>query len=225
MKYMTNKNKMESTGLAGIGGPIGAMHPIFVSKYQSASMVRPNYCIQDDIITDNIITTNKNNKLVRIPSDRIAKSRIRMFKYKGQDPNAKLMTILNSVNSIVNREFIYETVSGKELIDDNQIEYDEDFEYIDFNAIKDEITNESFSLLNKYLYLVKPDITKRYTIVENAYTDRLTRYHPNIHIMKDNDLGYFAMNSKTFRRTKYYESVNDIVISKDLIEEDKNGRY
>ena len=79
---MINKNKMESTGLAGIGGPIGAMHPIFVSKYQSASMVRPNYCIQDDIVTDNIITTNKNNKLVRIPADRLAKVELECLSIK-----------------------------------------------------------------------------------------------------------------------------------------------
>ena len=70
------------------------------------------------------------------------------MKYVGEDPNKKLMTILNSVDKRVDSlEYIYEALTGRELLDEDQIDYDEDFKLIDFDEIKRTIENDAYSIL------------------------------------------------------------------------------
>lgn len=216
---MNKKYNNESVGgLAGIGGPIGTTRSIFVSKIQSPTMLTPQYCVQDDMITDNIITTDNDNILRKIPSDYLKDKNIRMFKYMGKDPNSRLMTILNAVNTQVNREFIYETISQKYLLEDSQIEYDDNFKEIDFNEIYASIENEAYTVFNKFVYLSNPQLAEdRYTeVVNNESFNLLEQHSSDIVIMEDKQLGYFAMNKKSLRRSKYFNSIKDIKIYKDL---------
>jgi hypothetical protein len=209
----------ETMGLAGIGGPIGTTNAIFVSKLQSPTMLRPQYCIQDDMITDNIITTDNDGVLRKVSSDYLEDKNVRMFKYMGKDPNKRLMTILNSVDTEVPREFIYETISDKYLLDDNQIEFDEAFQEVNFNEMRAMIENDAYSVLNKFIYLANPELAKRYTQISNQESSDLLEGHSSdIVIMEDKDMGYFAMNKKSLRRSRFFENVEDIEIYDDLEE-------
>lgn len=207
----------ETMGLAGIGGPIGTTNAIFVSKLQSPTMLRPQYCVQDDMITDNIITTNNDGVLRKVSSDYLKDKNVRMFKYMGKDPNKRLMTILNSVDTEVPREFIYETISDKYLLDDSQIEFDEDFQEVNFNEMRAMIENDAYTVLNKFIYLANPELANRYTQVSNQESSDLLEGHSSdIVIMEDQSMGYFAMNKKSLRRSRFFENVEDIEIYDDL---------
>lgn len=209
----------ETMGLAGIGGPIGTTNAIFVSKLQSPTMLRPQYCVQDDMITDNIITTDNDGVLRKVSSDYLKDKNVRMFKYMGKDPNKRLMTILNSVDTEVPREFIYETISGKYLLEDSQIEFDEDFQEVNFNEMRAMIENDAYTVLNKFIYLANPELANRYTQVSNQESSDLLEGHSsNIVIMEDKSMGYFAMNKKSLRRSRFFENVEDIEIYDDLEE-------
>lgn len=209
----------ETMGLAGIGGPIGTTNAIFVSKLQSPTMLRPQYCVQDDMITDNIITTDNDGVLRKVSSDYLKDKNVRMFKYMGKDPNKRLMTILNSVDTEVPREFIYETISGKYLLEDSQIEFDENFQEVNFNEMRAMIENDAYTVLNKFIYLANPELANRYTQVSNQESSDLLEGHSSdIVIMEDKSMGYFAMNKKSLRRSRFFENVEDIEIYDDLEE-------
>lgn len=207
----------ETMGLAGIGGPIGTTNAIFVSKLQSPTMLRPQYCVQDDMITDNIITTDNDGILRKVSSDYLKDKNVRMFKYMGKDPNKRLMTILNAVDTEVSREFIYETISDKYLLEDNQIEFDENFQEVNFNEMRAMIENDAYTVLNKFIYLANPELAKRYAQVSNHESSELLEGHSSdIVIMEDKSMGYFAMNKKSLRRSRFFENVEDIEIYDDL---------
>lgn len=207
----------ESTALAGINPAIGIRDTIYMDKIYTPGYLRPRYAIQNDIMTDNLITTDDNNKLIKFPTEKLKNSKIEVFKYKGKDPNAKLMSILNSVGTIVDKDYIYETVSEKELIDDNQINYDEDFEYVDFDSIKATLENASYSVLNEYMFTVKPDIANKYKVITTQEATNKTFGHPELAVLLDESLGYFISNRNNFKRTKYYDYISDIMITPDLL--------
>lgn len=223
-----DKSHIESVGgLAGIGGPVGSMTPIFVSKLQSPTMLKPEYCVQDDIITDNIIIPGSSGKLEKKSSSYLNNKRIKMFKYIGSDPNRKMMTILNNINKPATREFVYESITNKIMLDDSQIEYDESFKEVNFNEIKMYIENDAYSTMSRFMYYAKPYIADNiYSKVINEESSLLLnryRCNSNVCIMEDKKLGYFAINKKTLRRTKFYDDIKDIVISSDIKDGDKYG--
>ena len=128
------------------------------------------------------------------------------------------MSILNSVDKKVSSlKYIYEALTGRELLDDDQIDYDEDFKLIDFDGIKRTIENDAYSILNEAIFTTIPSLADRYKIVSNNETYKLLSNQPkDIIVLQDSKLGYFATNRKSLRRTKYYNEISDIVIGDDL---------
>lgn len=203
---------MGSTG----GAVVGVYGTPFVSQIMSSTFVRPKYGVSNDIFTDNILTTNDNDTLEMMSSDYLKDKKVRVFKYKGKDGNKKLNKIFESVGQEVDRRFIYEAISDKHMYADDQICIDEDFEEIKFDELKAFIENEAYSVLNKYVNM-NPTLASRYSVVNTLEASSKLNGHPdNVIIMENADLGYFACNRNTMRRTKYYSSISDIVIGSDI---------
>lgn len=212
-------SRLEMMGLAGINPVVGINGGnVFVSKIQDPTFVTPRYAVQNDIITDNIVMPNPHKVLKKYPSSYLKGKNIKVYKYIGQNPNKKLMSILNSVDKKVSSlKYIYEALTGRELLDDDQIDYDEDFKLIDFDGIKRTIENDAYSILNEAIFTTIPSLADRYKIVSNNETYKLLSNQPkDIIVLQDSKLGYFATNRKSLRRTKYYNEISDIVIGDDL---------
>ena len=212
-------SRLEMMGLAGINPVVGINGGnVFVSKIQDPTFVTPRYAVQNDIITDNIVMPNPHKVLKKYPSSYLKGKNIKVYKYIGQNPNKKLMSILNSVDKKVSSlKYIYEALTGRELLDDDQIDYDEDFKLIDFDGIKRTIENDAYSILNEAIFTTIPSLANRYKIVSNNETYKLLSNQPkDIIVLQDSKLGYFATNRKSLRRTKYYNEISDIVIGDDL---------
>lgn len=223
-KLSTNNSifssKHEMMGLAGINPPIGVSGGnVFVSKIQDPTFITPRYAVQNDIITDNIVMPNPHNVLKKYPSSYLKNKKVQIYKFNGNDPNKKLMTILNSLDTKVdNMHYIYEVLTEKEFIDDDQIAYDENFSLIDFDKIKQTIENDVYSVLGEAVFLCMPEVVAKYKEIINEDSYRiLSNYPKNIHIFQDPKLGYFAINSKTLRRTKYFDEISKISIGGDII--------
>lgn len=212
-------SRLEMMGLAGINPVVGINGGnVFVSKIQDPTFLTPRYAVQNDIITDNIVMPNPHKVLKKYPSSYLKGKNIKVYKYIGQNPNKKLMSILNSVDKKVSSlKYIYEALTGRELLDDDQIDYDEDFKLIDFDGIKRTIENDAYSILNEAIFTTIPSLADRYKIVSNNETYKLLSNQPkDIIVLQDSKLGYFATNRKSLRRTKYYNEISDIVIGDDL---------
>ena len=209
----TNENGlMGSTG----GAVMGVYGRPFVSQIMSSTFVRPKYALHDDIFTDNILTTNDSDTLQMMSSDYLKDKKIRVFKYVGKNPKDKMKKLLESVGKEVNREYIYEEISGKDMINDDQIYIDEDFEEIKFDEVKASIENEAYTVLNKYMS-TSPTLANKSSIVSSQEASfKLKGHSDSVVIMEQSGLGYYACNRQTMRRTKYYSSINDIVIGSDI---------
>lgn len=212
--------KLNETGLMGTTGTAiaSAYGKPFVMQLMSPTFVRPKYAVADDIFTDNILTPNDNDTLQMMSSDYLKDKKVRIFKYNGKDGKKKLDKILESIGKEVDRQFIYESISGKDMINDEQIYIDEDFEEIKFDEIKASIENEAYTVLNKYMS-ISPTLASNYSIVNTQEASfKLKNHSDDVVIMEHVGLGYFACNRNTLRRTKYYSSINDIVIGSDIDE-------
>jgi len=204
-------------GLMGISPVIGMNSYPFVMQIMSPTFVRPKYGVQNDLITDKIITTDEDDNLKVLPNTYLSNKKIKLFKYKGKDPNSKWMKIFESLNTKVPREFIYETISGKNMLTDNQLYLDEDFEEIKFEEIKPSIENEAYTVLNKFVFKTNPTLASKYHIVQSNEALELLNHHSDkLAILESDEFGYFAVNKDTLRRTKYYDNIKDIVIGEDL---------
>ena len=85
-----------------------------------------------------------------------------------------------------------------------------------FDEIKASIENEAYSVLNKYVNM-NPTLASHYSIVNTLEASSKLNGHPDsVIIMEHTNLGYFACNRNTMRRTKYYSSISDIVIGSDI---------
>lgn len=208
------------SGLMGSTGGVmaSAYGKPFVSQIMSSTFIKPKYALHDDIFTDNILTTNDDGILQMMSSDYLKDKKVRVFKYVGKNPKEKMNKILEYAGADVYREFIYETLSGKDMINDEQIYIDEDFEEVKFDEIKASIENEAYSVLNKFINM-KPSLASRYSIVNtNEASQKLKGHSDSVVIMEDSSLGYFACNRNSMRRTKYYSAIKDIVIGSDIDE-------
>ena len=213
---MNNTNEtglMVTTGTA-IASAYGTP---FVMQLMDPTFVRPKYAVANDLVTDKIVSAADDDTLKLMKSDDYLKGKkVRIFKYKGADGKQKIQKILESLNKPVTREFIYETVSGKEMITDDQIYLDQDFEEVDFSTLRHIVENEAYSVLNKYIQSI-PTLASKFSVVNTEQaSDKLKGHSDSVVIMENSSLGYFACNKNTLRRTKYYNNINDIEIGSDI---------
>lgn len=159
MLYNKDSNSMNEVGglAAATATPVGINTTIpFVVQYNQ--LQKPTFAVQDDIISDNIITTTPERKLVKASSKYLDNKKVSIYKYKGKDTKKKFEKIFESVGKEVNPYFIYETLSGRKMLNENQIEYDPDFEKISLDSYIEDTQNEINMLLHKFKLQMKGGI-------------------------------------------------------------------
>ena len=207
------KSAQEAMGLgAATAVPIGIRNYPFVVQYNKLmkpGFEKPEFALQDDIVSNSIITTDGKNRLVKSSSKYLNDKKVRIFKYKGKKQNG-MLEVVNSLGNIVPDSFIYESISGKKMYAPDQIAFDEDFEEIDVKGFLQETQNDLSTITGK-LYMINHG---------GLPEGKFVMTHPsnaNISIFESSN-GYYAMNKNTLRRTGYYQSINDIKIREDMIQ-------
>ena len=207
------KSAQEAMGLgAATAVPIGIRNYPFIVQYNKLmkpGFEKPAFALQDDIVSNSIITTDGKNRLVKSSSKYLNDKKVRIFKYKGKKQNG-MLEVVNSLDDIVSDSFIYESISGKKMYAPDQISFDEDFEEIDVKGFLQETQNDLSTITGK-LYMINHS---------GLPEGKFVMTHPsnaNISIFESSN-GYYAMNKNTLRRTGYYQSINDIKIREDMIQ-------
>lgn len=143
-----------------------------------------------------------------------------LLKYTPKHSDLKLENIMNTINEAIsnmesyNKNSLYEALTGKEVIDDNQIFMDSDFEEV----------------LDKSIYVAEQNRIENVTIETNAHKlnglpyiniplfehDKITesvtllgKHNLVLEVKEDLD-GYFIENIKTGKRSSSYKSLKDI---------------
>ena len=204
-----NENAAVASAMVGMNTPFITVHTNYLAP--------PTFAVSNDISTKRSITVDaKDNKLKLVDNSPEVKTRV--FKYVGKNKGT-LKKITDNLGQTVGKDYIYETVTGRKYLVDDQIFYDEDFQEIDLEAIKEEVENDKHTIMNK-VYMALHDGLPKGIVVTTNEAKRMATDLDDIYIFETAN-GYYAMNSKTMRSTKLYNTITGIKITEDLI----NGKF
>ena len=204
-----NENAAVASAMVGMNTPFITVHTNYLAP--------PTFAVSNDISTKRSITVDaKDNKLKLVDNSPEVKTRV--FKYVGKNKGT-LKKITDNLGQTVGKDYIYETVTGRKYLVEDQIFYDEDFQEIDLEAIKEEVENDKHTIMNKVYMALHDGLPKGKEVTTNE-AKRMSTDLDDICIFETAN-GYYAMNSKTMRSTKLYNTITGIKITEDLI----NGKF
>lgn len=204
-----NENAAVASAMVGMNTPFITVHTNYLAP--------PTFAVSNDISTKRSITVDaKDNKLKLVDNSPEVKTRV--FKYVGKNKGT-LKKITDNLGQTVGKDYIYETVTGRKYLVEDQIFYDEDFQEIDLEAIKEEVENDKHTIMNKVYMALHDGLPKGKEVTTNE-AKRMATDLDDIYIFETAN-GYYAMNSKTMRSTKLYNTIAGIKITEDLI----NGKF
>ena len=203
---------IETTGPAASGPVVGIeKNLVFVSQYgpkNSKAKVVEGYAISNDMITKNIIVTDhESGNLKKVPYSYLEGREITMFEVK--DKTGSLKKILSEVGKPHTKNFIYETLTGKDLLSDDQLFYEKDFSQLDIISMGSEIISEIQTMFSEFKQTPEFELMNEKLIQE---ADKLLDGIDDV-IVLENQHGFFAKNTKTGKRTGYFKNIKDIKVN------------
>ena len=207
-----NDHISETTGPAASGPVVGMeKNLVFVSQYgpkNSKAKVVEGYAISNDMITKNIIVTDhESGNLKKVPYSYLEGREITIFEVK--DKTGGLKKILSEVGKPHTKNFIYETLTGKDLLSDDQLFYEKDFSQLDIISMGSEIISEIQTMFSEFKQTPEFELMNEKLIQE---ADKLLEGINDV-IVLENQHGFFAKNTKTGKRTGYFKNIKDIKVN------------
>ena len=207
-----NDHISETTGPAASGPVVGMeKNLVFVSQYgpkNSKAKVVEGYAISNDMITKNIIVTDhESGNLKKVPYSYLEGREITVFEVK--DKTGSLKKILSEVGKPHTKNFIYETLTGKDLLSDDQLFYEKDFSQLDIISMGSEIISEIQTMFSEFKQTPEFELMNEKLIQE---ADKLLDGIDDV-IVLENQHGFFAKNTKTGKRTGYFKHIKDIKVN------------
>ena len=201
----------ETTGPAASGPVVGMeKNLVFVSQYgpkNSKAKVVEGYAISNDMMTKNIIVTDhESGNLKKVPYSYLEGREITMFEVK--DKSNGMKKILSEVGKPHTKNFIYEALTGKELLSDDQILCEEEFAQINPIDMGAEVISEIQSMFSDYKK------TPEFELMNEKYIQEADRLLDGIDdiVILENQHVFFAKNTKTGKRTGYFKHIKDIPV-------------
>ena len=207
-----NDHISETTGPAASGPVVGMeKNLVFVSQYgpkNSKAKVVEGYAISNDMVTKNIIVTDhESGNLKKVPYSYLEGREITMFEV--EDKTGRLKKILSEVGKPHTKNFIYETLTGKDLLSDDQLFYEKDFSQLDIISMGSEIISEIQTMFSEFKQTPEFELMNEKLIQE---ADKLLDGINDV-IVLENQHGFFAKNIITGKRTGYFEHIKDIKVN------------
>ena len=207
-----NDHISETTGPAASGPVVGMeKNLVFVSQYgpkNSKAKVVEGYAISNDMITKNIIVTDhESGNLKKVPYSYLEGREITVFEVK--DKTVGLKKILSEVGKPHTKNFIYEALTGKDLLSDDQLFYEKDFSQLDIISMGSEIISEIQTMFSEFKQTPEFELMNEKLIQE---ADKLLEGINDV-IVLENQHGFFAKNTKTGKRTGYFKNIKDIKVN------------
>ena len=202
----------ETTGPAASGPVVGMeKNLVFVSQYgpkNSKAKVVEGYAISNDMVTKNIIVTDhESGNLKKVPYSYLEGREITIFEVK--DKTGGLKKILSEVGKPHTKNFIYEALTGKDLLSDDQLFYEKEFSQLDIISMGSEIISEIQTMFSEFKQTPEFELMNDKLIQE---ADKLLEGINDV-IVLENQHGFFAKNTKTGKRTGYFKHIKDIKVN------------
>ena len=219
----THKKKesvVENTPVAGIAPVVGSgSGSLFITQYtipcsfSSEGRVK-GYALSNDIISKKVVTVDSENVSVKESEDFFKDRKIRIFKYIGENAEDKFLEIYKNIGNEKSDSYIYEVISGKKLLSDDQIECDPLFKEIDFDQISGETSADIASIYSGYKEACGDPVVGLPLMSDSDLNEEyeLIKGNSNISVLETMN-GCYAINNVTGRRTACYAHISDIPVS------------
>ena len=209
-KLLNKKSNVNEWSMAACNPVVGITKPYILKAYNdSDSLIKSTvYALSPDIISDKYLVVNENCKLSIVDSSFFDNYIIeKVYKFIGNPLRVAYIAESYYNEEQVSLNYIYETLSGKESLCDDQIDFDESFtevSLIEANAKIDSVIatmQEQWDQINNKSFSIP--------VLEHNKS-----YGDNISIMEDAN-GYYALNNITNNRTKSVPDIDNI--AEDII--------
>ena len=164
------------------------------------------YALSPDIISDKYLVVDENSKLAIVDKSYFDNYYVEVYEYTGNRLNIGKIKEMYDSGNIVSPNYIYETLSGKHLLTQDQIDFDDQFKKVD---LSDTITKmesyratmqSNFDKINgAFFYIPAIDIQHECTI----------NYKNALDVMADVN-GYYLRNRFTHERTESFSNVDQL---------------
>ena len=207
-KLLNKKSNVNEWSMAACNPVVGITKPYILKAYNdSDSLIKSTvYALSPDIIADKYLVVNENCKLSIVDSSFFDNYIIeKVYEFTGNPLRIAYIAESYYNNEQVRPNYIYETLSGKDMLSDDQIDFDESFSEVvlDSNNIDSTIATikEQWNQINNKDFSLP--------VLEAGI-----KFNDNISILEDVD-GYYARNNLTKKRTASVDNIDSL--TKDYI--------
>ena len=164
------------------------------------------YALSPDVISDKYLVVDENSKLAIVDKSYFDNYYVEVYEYIGNRLNIGKIKEMYDSGNIVSPNYIYETLSGKHLLTQDQIDFDDQFKKVD---LSDTITKmesyratmqSNFDKINGAFFYI-PAIDIQHECIIN--------YKNALDVMADVN-GYYLRNRFTHERTESVSDVNQL---------------
>lgn len=196
-----SKQKMNEWAMGACNPIVGITKPYILKIHNdSGSIIDANrYALSTDLISDRYLIINENAQLEICKFKDIKDSMIDMYEFVGDKRRISNIEEAYKTRKIVDNTFFYTSLTGKPMLTEDQIDFDESFRRIDFEAIKEKHLTEMATLYTGLVESVGALSTTLDAMMENSIIS-LIGNRSDIVLKEDID-GYFLYNKATKLRT------------------------
>lgn len=210
-RFLNGQEFAETTGPAAAGPVVGMeKNLVFVSQYgpkNNKAKVVEGYAVSNDMMTKNIIATDhESGNLKKVPYSYLEGREITMFEVKNGMKG--LQKILSEVGKPHTKNFIYEALTGKELLSDDQVFCESNFSQVDIISMGSDVISEIQTMFSEFKQTPEFELMNEKLIRE---ADKLLDGIDDV-VVLENQHGFFAKNTKTGKRTGYFKHIKDIKV-------------
>ncbi len=168
------------------------------------------YALCPDIISDKYLVVNEDSILSIVDSSKFKNCIIEEYEYIGNKYNLNKLEEAYKNGYKVDSSFIYTALSGKELLSNDQIDFDESFVKVDFELMREKRNTELATIEEEWKVINDNQLFSLPLIESNINNkSRINIKDPNISIM-ESAYGCYLKNNLTNKRTRYFNSLDEI---------------
>ena len=201
--------KVDEWAMASFNPVIGIQKPYVLKAVDNTgSCINSKlYALSPDVISDKYLVVDENSKLSIVDKSYFDNYCVEVYEYTGNELNVGKIKKAYDEGNIVAPNYIYETLSGKDLLSDDQIDFDENFTKVDLDLYKAKTESFQATLLSEWDQI--NDKLYSFPVLENTSIDLNTTCNHELKLMQDIN-GYYLDNTLTHNRTKSVPTIDMI---------------
>ena len=205
----STERKMDEWCMAACNPILPTVKPFIVKAISDDKSIinSKQYALAPDIVSDKYLVIDENNKLSIVDYTYFNNYYIEIYEYIGNTLNLAKIKKDYDNGTIVNTNYIYETLSSKQLLSDDQIDFDDNFVKIEPSLYTEKIKSKLATIKEQWMELNDKSINIPY--IESVVNESNYNFGDLLILMEDVN-GYYLKNKITHERTRSVESINKI---------------